>query len=68
MKICSHLMKRLDDVNEEVKLSCLQALTMSAKCMPAGVSLENHLTGVYTCLLLHMDDRNFEKELAIFCK
>ena len=22
------------------------------------VSLENHLTGVYTCLLLHMDDSN----------
>jgi hypothetical protein len=48
VKICSHLMKRLDDVNDEVRLSCLQALAMVAKCLPAGVSLENTLTGVYT--------------------
>ena len=58
VKICSHLMKRLDDVNDEVRLSCLQALATVTKCLPAGVSLENHLTGVYTCLLLHMDDSN----------
>ena len=58
VKICSHLMKRLDDVNDEVRLACLEALAMVAKCLPTGVSLEKHLTGVYTSLLLHMDDSN----------
>ena len=45
-------------MNDEVRLACLEALAMVAKCLPTGVSLEKHLTGVYTSLLLHMDDSN----------
>ena len=58
VKICSHLMKRLDDVNDDVRLACLEALAAVIHCLPTGVSLEKHLTGVYSALLLHMDDSN----------
>ena len=56
----SEIMKRLDDVNDEVRLSCLDALSAVVQCLPHGnnVQLEHHMKGVYTKLLLHMDDSN----------
>ena len=58
VKICSHLIKRLDDTNDEVRLACLEGLSKVAYCLPNDVNLEKHLTGVYSSLLLHMDDSN----------
>ena len=56
------IMKRLDDVNDEVRLSCLDALSAVVQCLPpdphGNVQLEQHMKGVYTKLLLHMDDSN----------
>ena len=37
---------------------CLEALTAVTYCLPNGVNLEKHLSGVYSSLLLHMDDSN----------
>ena len=54
-------MKRLDDVNDGVRLACLEALSAVTVCMHPctsfnGPQLEQHMRGVYTSLLLHMDD------------
>lgn len=35
VKICSFLIKRLDDVSDEVRLACLQALEAVTLCLPA---------------------------------
>ena len=54
-------MKRLDDVNDEVRLACLHALSAVVHCLPPALGsgqLEQHLNGVYSALLLHMDDSN----------
>lgn len=61
VKVCSFLLKRLDDVNDGVRLACLQALSSVVHCLPSSMEsrqLEPHLKGVYTSLLLHMDDSN----------
>lgn len=58
VKICSELMKRLDDVNDEVRLACLSSVAAVTSCLPEEGSreMQNHLQGVFATLLLHMDD------------
>ena len=60
VKISKELMNRLDDVNDEVRLACLDALSSVVQCLPSvGVDqLEQHMKEVYEKLLLHMDDAN----------
>lgn len=81
VKISSFLLKRLDDVNDQVRLACLQALSSVVHCLPSNMEsrqLEPHLKGVYTSLLLHMDDSNqdirkaalgnlFHAEFSLLC-
>ena len=61
VKICEHLMKRLDDVNDNVRLATLNTLEAVLHCLPPGNAspqLEHHMKGVYSAMLLHMDDSN----------
>lgn len=60
VKICTEVMKRLDDVNDHVRLACLDALQSVINCLPKETStdLEQHMLKVYALLLLHMDDSN----------
>ena len=61
VKMCEHLMKRLDDVNDSVRLATLITLEAVLHCLPPGNAspqLEHHMKGVYSALLLHMDDSN----------
>ena len=61
VKICEVLMKRLDDVNDEVRMACLKTLESVLHCLPPGganAQLEHYMQGVYSKLLLHMDDSN----------
>ena len=53
-------MKRLDDVNDDVRIVCLKALAAVTQCLPpeCGPGVRNHLRDVYSKLLLHMDDSN----------
>ncbi len=56
----SELMKRLDDVSDDVRIACLKSLAAVTPCLPSDINLEvqNHLRVVYSSLLLHMDDSN----------
>ena len=37
VKISKELMNRLDDVNDEVRLACLDALSSVVQCLPLGM-------------------------------
>ena len=57
-KIVSLLMKRLDDVNDDVRVACLQALSAVTNCLPDAALNQLQINKVYNALLLHMDDSN----------
>jgi hypothetical protein len=61
----SVLLKRLDDVSDDVRLSTLSSLSSLNFCLPALVGqpspeMESHLKFVCSTILLHMDDQNVE--------
>lgn len=63
LTISTILLKRLDDVDDEVRLSALHCLPALNSCLPATVGkpspeFENHFRGIYSTILLHMDDQN----------
>lgn len=67
--IFSVLLKRLDDVHDEVRLEVLHSLPPLAASLPPSVGktspeLESHFRSVYTTLLIHMDDQNHEIRAA----
>ena len=60
IKICEALMKRLDDISDEVRIACLKTLQSVLHCLPpiTNSQLEHYMHNVYSKLLLHMDDSN----------
>jgi len=60
------LMKRLDDVNDDVRLSTLSALSSLNFCLPPSAGsrpspeVEAQLKSVCSTILLHMDDPNVD--------
>jgi hypothetical protein len=59
------LLKRLDDVSDDVRIATLSSLSSLNFCLPALIGqpspeMESHLKSVCSTILLHMDDQNVE--------
>ena len=71
--IFSVLLKRLDDINDEIRVATLQSLSSLNDCLPAPLGrpspeMESHLKIVCSTILLHMDDANVDVRVAALGK
>ena len=72
--IFSVLLKRLDDINDEIRVATLQSLSSLNDCLPPAPlgrpspEMESHLKIVCSTILLQMDDANVDVRVAALGK
>ncbi|XP_046385055.1 dynein axonemal assembly factor 5 isoform X2 [Ischnura elegans] len=58
-KAAEVIVKRLDDVNDTVRVTCLQAITVMLSHLPSNYDLSYyrpHILSIYSIALIHLDD------------